>query len=186
MNTRELLITVMFLILPGLAFAFDCGYSGYKGCAIAEIKQIGFLNDANIETSGLNRAAISQDGIKNHGQIKQIWAFLGNNGEILQYGNYNSSHQYQIGINNYAYAEQNGIFNSTVQEQKGMGNFANAKQFGVGNEAVQIQKTSFNLANSIQIGFFNKVYQIQGLAGTWGNKSNLMQIGFGKITIIVQ
>lgn len=186
MNKRELLIAVMSLILPVLASAFDCGYTGYKGCAVAEIKQIGFLNEAEIGTYGLNRASIFQEGLKNQGQIHQIWASFGNNGEILQYGNHNLAYQNQIGIYNYAYAEQNGTFNSTIQEQKGLGNIANAKQFGVGNEAVQIQKTSFNSANATQIGFYNKIYQIQGLAGTWGNKSNLMQIGFGKITIIVQ
>lgn len=186
MRTREILLIVILMILPGLAFAFDCGYKGYKGCAIAEIKQIGFLNDANIETSGVNRASISQEGLKNQGQIKQSWASFSNNGEILQYGNYNLAYQHQIGIYNYAYAEQTGLFNSTIQEQKGLGNIANAKQFGVGNEAVQIQQTSFNSATALQIGFYNKAYQIQGLTGTWGNKSNLMQIGFGKITIIVQ
>lgn len=186
MKIREIFLTFVLIIIPGFALAFDCGYSGYKGCAEAEIMQIGLLNNANIETMGLNKSYVSQEGIKNQGQIKQNWTLFGNNAEILQCGNYNSAYQNQAGVSNYAYAEQNGLFNSIVQEQKGQANLATAQQFGVGNEAVQIQQSSFNAANVIQIGFYNKALQIQGLTGKWSNKNNLIQTGFGKIIIVVQ
>ncbi|MCX7988334.1 MAG: hypothetical protein N2647_02700 [Thermodesulfovibrio sp.] len=185
MKTREILATILILIIPNLAMAFDCGYIGYKGCAIAEIKQIGFSNNAKIDTAGLNKTSIWQEGIANQANITQTFAIFGNNAELSQTGNYNFTYQHQMGINNYAYSEQTGSLNSTVQEQKGQGNIAKAKQFGIGNEAVQLQLSSFNSASVLQIGFYNKTYQIQGI-GTMGNKSNLIQMGFGVITIVVQ
>lgn len=186
MIAKEILIAFIILIIPAFIFAFDCGYRGYEGCSIAEIKQIGFYNKGNIETLGFNRSTIYQEGLKNEGKINQNWAFWGNKAEILQHGNYNSASQHQMGINNYTSAEQIGLFNSIVQDQKGTGNISISKQFGISNEALQLQQSSFNLANVIQMGFYNKTIQIQGIKGIGGNTSNIIQTGIGKITIIFQ
>lgn len=186
MKAKEILASCLILVLPVITHAFDCGYDGYKGCATAQIEQIGFNNKANIETSGINKESIVQEGFENNAVIKQIFALFGNYASILQFGYRNSAYQNQTGINNYVYAEQVGSFNSIVQNQSGNGNIATAKQFGVGNTAVQNQYTSFNSASVVQIGFYNRAYQFQGLTGTTGNKSNLTQIGYGVLNIIIQ
>lgn len=186
MNLKEILSTMIIFIIPAITSAFDCGYNGYTGCSTAEIEQIGMHNNANIETAGINRASITQEGIKNNANIKQNFALFGNNADIFQYGNYNSAFQTQSGLNNYVYVEQLGAFNTVNQMQNGNNNSASAKQYGIGNTVSQQQHTSYNSASVLQIGFYNKAYQIQGLTGTVGNKSNLSQIGFGILTIIVQ
>ena len=117
--------------------AFDCGYNGYRGCANADIEQIGAFNQSDIKTSGMNRASISQEGIKNIANIKQNFALFGNNAEVIQYGNYNSAFQNQRELNNYVYVEQLGAFNVSSQIQKGNNNSASAIQFGIGNTVSQ-------------------------------------------------
>ncbi|MDI1472784.1 MAG: hypothetical protein QMD43_00470 [Thermodesulfovibrio sp.] len=186
MHLKEILLLIFIMFMTTTVSAFDCGYNGYRGCANADIEQIGAFNQADIETSGMNRVTIRQEGIKNIANIKQSFALFGNNAEILQYGSHNSVFQNQTGLNNYIYVEQLGTFNVSNQIQKGNNNIASAIQFGIGNTISQTQYTSHNLALALQIGFYNKAYQIQGLTGTNGNKSNLHQIGFGVLTIIIQ
>lgn len=183
---KKILISILLLIIPALISAFDCGYQGYKGCNLAEIEQVGVKNYAYIETSGKNKASINQEGFGNNAKIIQNFALFGNNADILQKGNHNSVYQHQIGINNYAYVEQQGTFNTATQNQIENNNSATVKQYGTGNTVSQNQYTSYNSSSALQIGFYNKAYQFQGLSGTIGNKSNLTQIGFGILTIIVQ
>jgi len=137
MRIKIFLPLIFFLFMTATVSAFDCGYNGYRGCANADIEQIGAFNQSDIKTSGMNRASISQEGIKNIANIKQNFALFGNNAEVIQYGNYNSAFQNQRELNNYVYVEQLGAFNVSSQIQKGNNNSASAIQFGIGNTVSQ-------------------------------------------------
>lgn len=180
------LILILSLILPSLTYAFDCGYGGYKGCSIAEIEQIGIKNNVYIEQAPLNKTSTLQEGINNNVIIKQNVKSFANSSYISQLGINNSAYLTQKGMSNFSYSSQTGSLNSLEQNQMGKANIATALQFGVGNSIEQNQYSSHNTANALQIGFYNKLYQIQGLAGTIGNKSNLSQIGYGVLTVIIQ
>lgn len=155
------------------------GPSGSTKVGTATILQVGELNTArqsqnNFGNSWLNSTQRGEGNVS----VQEQFSGHGNQGTVLQVGEYNFAKQGQAGTANIATATQRGRSNKAWQSQDGIKNTAVLLQLGNGNKSWQTQTGESRHPEPRQM---SDVYQ-----NGWGHVSRTNQNGMSNTTTVVQ